>query len=40
MVLAYLPPEQVRIFDQSQEYLPVPAFASELHLTVGNYLAR
>ena len=34
-VLVYLPPAQVKIFDQPTDRLPVPAFAANVHLTVG-----
>lgn len=34
-VLVYLPPDQVKIFDQPGEKLPVPSFARNLQLTVG-----
>ncbi len=36
MVLVYLPQQQTQVFDQPDEYLPVPFFASELRLTVGD----
>lgn len=34
-VLVYLPREQPEIFDEPEQMLPVPSFASELQLTVG-----
>ncbi|MEM9213239.1 MAG: Uma2 family endonuclease [Cyanobacteria bacterium P01_F01_bin.150] len=34
-VLVYLPPEQVKVFDQPDDTLPVPPFATNVHLTVG-----
>lgn len=34
-VLAYFPPEQVKIFDQPSDRLPTPSFANDVHLTVG-----
>ncbi|MGB3309304.1 MAG: Uma2 family endonuclease [Nodosilinea sp.] len=34
-VLVYLPPEQVKIFDQTSDRIPTPAFAANVHLTVG-----
>lgn len=33
-VLVYLPPEQVKIFDQGKQYLPVPGFANDVQITV------
>ncbi|MDB9526538.1 Uma2 family endonuclease [Oscillatoria sp. CS-180] len=33
-VLVYLPPEQVKIFDQPADRLPTPTFASNIHLTI------
>ncbi len=38
-VLVYLPPEQVKIFDQTNDRLPTPAFAAGVHLTVGELLS-
>lgn len=35
-VLVYLPPEQVKVFDQQQQVLPVPTFAKEISVTVGD----
>lgn len=35
-VFVYLPREQPEIFDQPEQQLPVPSFASELQLTVGD----
>lgn len=34
-VLVYLPPDQVKVFDQPEDTLPVLPFASTMHLTVG-----
>ncbi|MEO0824147.1 MAG: Uma2 family endonuclease [Cyanobacteria bacterium J06639_16] len=34
-VLVYLPPDQVKIFDQSTDVLPTPSFASNVQLSVG-----
>lgn len=34
-VLVYLPPDQVKVFDQLEEDLPFPSFAKDLQLTVG-----
>ena len=34
-VLVYLPPDQVKVFDQSSDILPIPSFATNVHLTVG-----
>ncbi|NEP76320.1 Uma2 family endonuclease [Okeania sp. SIO2G5] len=34
-VLVYLPPEQVKVFDQPDDTLPVPPFSTNVHLTVG-----
>lgn len=36
MVLVYFPQQQTQVFDEPDEYLPVPSFASELRLTVGD----
>ncbi|MEM1310331.1 MAG: Uma2 family endonuclease [Cyanobacteria bacterium P01_H01_bin.153] len=33
-VLVYLPPDQVKIFDQPADPLPTPAFAANIHLTI------
>ena len=35
-VLVYLPPEQVKVFDQPQQVLPVPSFAQEISMTVSD----
>lgn len=35
-VLLYLPQQQTQVFDEPDEYLPEPSFASELRLTVGD----
>lgn len=35
-VFVYLPKRQTEVFDEPQELLPVPSFASELQLTVGD----
>lgn len=35
-VFVYLPKQQTEVFDEPQELLPVPSFASELQLTVGD----
>ncbi|KAI9134619.1 Uma2 family endonuclease [Acaryochloris sp. CCMEE 5410] len=35
-VLVYLPPEQVKVFDQPQQVLPAPSFAKEISVTVGD----
>jgi len=34
-IFVYLPHQQPEVFDQLEEQLPVPAFAGELRLTVG-----
>ncbi len=34
-VFVYLPKQQTEVFDELQQQLPVPSFASELRLTVG-----
>lgn len=34
-VFVYLPKQQPEVFDESEQPLPVPSFASELRLTVG-----
>jgi Uma2 family endonuclease len=34
-VFVYLPKQQPEVFDQSEQLLPVPSFASELNLSVG-----
>jgi len=34
-VLVYFPPDQVKVFDQASDRLPVPAFAANVELTVG-----
>ena len=34
-VFVYLPREQPEIFDEPEQMLPVPFFASDLQLTVG-----
>ena len=33
-VLAYFPPDQVKVFDQPTDQLPTPAFAPNIHLTI------
>lgn len=35
-VFVYLPKQQTEVFDEPEELLPVPSFASELQLTVGD----
>ena len=35
-VFVYLPNQQPQVFEQLEEELPIPSFASELRLTVGN----
>ncbi len=35
-VFIYLPKQQTEVFDQPEEQLPVPSFASELRLTVSD----
>lgn len=35
-VLVYFPQQQTQVFDQPDEYLPVPSFVSELRLTVAD----
>jgi Uma2 family endonuclease len=35
-VFVYLPKQQTEVFDEPEELLPVPSFASELRLTVGD----
>jgi Uma2 family endonuclease len=35
-VFVYVPGQQIAVFDESDHYLPVPSFASELRLTVGD----
>lgn len=35
-VFVYLPRQQIQVFDEPEELLPVPAFANELRLTVGD----
>ena len=34
-VFVYLPPDQVKFFDRRDDTLPVPSFATNVHLTVG-----
>lgn len=34
-IFVYLPKQQPEVFDQPEQLLPVPAFASELNLSVG-----
>ena len=34
-VFVYLPKQQPQVFDEPEEQLPVPAFASELRLSLG-----
>lgn len=36
IVLVYFPQQQTQVFDEPDEYLPMPSFASELKLTVGD----
>ena len=38
-VLVYFPQQQIQIFDRSSAKLPVPSFAEELQLTVGDLFA-
>ena len=35
-VFVYFPQQQTQVFDEPEEQLPVPSFASELRLTVGD----
>ncbi len=35
-VFVYLPKQQTEVFDESEQQIPVPSFASELKLTVGD----
>ncbi|MDF5725999.1 MAG: Uma2 family endonuclease [Rhizonema sp. PD37] len=35
-VFVYVQGQQIEVFDESDQYLPVPSFASELQLTVGD----
>lgn len=35
-VFVYVPGQQIQVFDESDQYLPVPSFANELQLTVGD----
>ena len=35
-VFVYLPQQQMKVFDEPGEQLPVPSFAGELRLTVGD----
>jgi Uma2 family endonuclease len=35
-IFIYQPQQQLEVFDELEEQLPVPSFASELRLTVGN----
>jgi Uma2 family endonuclease len=35
-VFVYLPKQQTQVFDEPEALLPVPSFASELRLTVGD----
>ncbi|MBW4582960.1 MAG: Uma2 family endonuclease [Tildeniella nuda ZEHNDER 1965/U140] len=35
MVLAYAPSQQPSFFEEATDLLPVPAFAGDLHLTIG-----
>lgn len=35
-VFVYLPKQQPEVFDESEQQIPVPSFASELKLTVGD----
>lgn len=34
-VLVYLPPKQIEIFDRGEETLPVPPFARDIRLSIG-----
>lgn len=34
-VFVYLPGQQLAVFDQSEQLLPVPTFAQDVSLTVG-----
>ncbi|MEQ8538605.1 MAG: Uma2 family endonuclease [Coleofasciculus sp. D1-CHI-01] len=38
-VFAYLPQQQPQVFDQPHDLLPVPTFASEFQLTLGDLFA-
>ncbi|MBE9168986.1 Uma2 family endonuclease [Pleurocapsales cyanobacterium LEGE 06147] len=35
-VFVYFPGQQLEVFDKPEQKLPVPSFANELHLSVGN----
>ncbi|MBD2007020.1 MULTISPECIES: Uma2 family endonuclease [Cyanophyceae] len=35
-IFVYQPKQQPEVFDEPEQLLPVPSFARELHLTVGN----
>ncbi|MDF5716871.1 MAG: Uma2 family endonuclease [Rhizonema sp. NSF051] len=35
-VFVYVQGQQIEVFDESDQYLPVPSFANELRLTVGD----
>ncbi|MBW4488330.1 MAG: Uma2 family endonuclease [Trichocoleus desertorum ATA4-8-CV12] len=35
-VFVYLPKQQPEVFDEAEQKIPVPSFASELNLSVGN----
>mgnify|MGYP002788378045 FL=1 len=36
-VFVYLPNQKPEVFDEPEQQLPVPSFASELKLTVGTF---
>jgi len=38
-VFVYLPKQQIEVFDEPDALIPVPSFASEVKLTVGNLFA-
>ncbi len=38
-VFVYLPKQQIEVFDEPDALIPVPSFASEVQLTVGNLFA-
>lgn len=38
-VFVYRPNQQIEVFDELDALIPVPSFASEVHLTVGNLFA-
>ncbi|NJL48817.1 MAG: hypothetical protein HC929_16755 [Leptolyngbyaceae cyanobacterium SM2_5_2] len=38
-VFVYCPKQEIDVFDQPTDKLPVPAFATDLSLTISNFLA-